>query len=306
MGNIRIKITIRLHVNVKMLLEALSRTAVAGALILAPTIAAAADAPDGSAPFLQDRFSFWLGGFFANVDSQIRLDSSSGAPGDEIDFEDTLGLEDSKSSGFGGFRWRISRRNLVEFELVQLNRSGLVEGITEPLFIGQHEIRVGGRIETDFDVTIGRLTYGYSVLDTDTSELALKAGLHLTKLHTLLRLSGAVFKDGVPVGTPSSVVEEGEDVTAPLPHIGASYAYAFTPKLGLRAQGLAFAIKLSGYEGTLLDLGLDLQYRPWRRFGVGAGMRYFNITVDDNRDSDSLGRFMYEYFGPVIYGVYSF
>ena len=56
----------------------------------------------------------------------------------------------------------------------------------------------------------------------------------------------------------------------------------------------------------LLDLGLDLQYRPWRRFGVGAGMRYFNITVDDNRDSDSLGRFVYEYFGPVIYGVYSF
>lgn len=288
-----------------MLIRFLSKSVVAGVLALTTTTAAAEN-PDGSAPFLDDRYTFWLGGFFPNVDSRVRLDSSSGAPGDEIDFEDTLGLEDSKAVAFGGFRWRVSPRNLIEFELVQLNRSGLIEGITEDLDIGDHEIRVGGRIETDFDVTIGRLTYGYTVINTDTSEVALKAGLHLTKVHTVLRLSGAVFKNGVPVGTPLTVVEEGEDVAAPLPHLGLSYGYAFTPKLGFRAQGLAFAIKISGYEGSLLDVGLDLQYRPWRRFGVGAGMRYFNITIDDNRHFDSRGRFMFEYFGPVIYGVYSF
>ena len=100
-------------------------------------------------------------------------------------------------------------------------------------------------------------------------------------------------------------VEEGEDVAAPLPHLGLSYGYAFKPNLGFRAQGLAFAIKINDYEGTLLDLGLDFQYRPWRRLGVGAGMRYFNITIDDNRGS-RLARFQYEYYGPVIYAVYSF
>ena len=295
-----------LLVNPKMWLRILSNAVVTGVLALAATIAVADDDPKASAPFLQDRFSFWLGGFFPEVDSQIRLDSTSGAPGDTIDFEDTLGLEDGKSVAFGGFRWRISPRNLVEFELVQLNRSGLVEGITEGLDIGDHEVRVGARIETDFDVTIGRLTYGYSVIDTEKSEVALKAGLHLTKVHTVLKLSGAVYKDGVPVGSSSTVVEEGEDVAAPLPHLGVSYAYAFTPNLGFRAQGLAFAIKISGYEGSLLDMGLDLQYRPWRRFGVGAGMRYFRITVEDNRDSEFQGKFIYEYVGPVIYGVYSF
>jgi len=287
------------------LLGILSKAVSAGLLVMA-TAAAAADNPDEGAPFLDDRYSIWLGGFFPTVDSRFRLDSSTGAPGDEIDFEDTLGLEDGKTVGFGGFRWRISPRNLVEFELVQLNRSGLVEGISKPLDIGDYEIRVGGRIETEFDVTIGRLTYGFTALNTETSEVALKAGLHLTKVHTLLRLSGAVFKDGIPVGTPSSVVDEGEDVAAPLPHLGLSYGYAFTPKLGFRAQALAFALKISGYEGSLIDLGLDVQYRPWRRFGVGAGLRYFNITVDDKRDADSRSRFVFEYFGPVIYGVFSF
>jgi len=289
----------------KTLLGMLSKAVSAGLLFLAAAVAAA-DSPDDGAPFLDDRYSFWLGAFFPNVDSRFRLDSSAGVPGDEIDFEDTLGLEDGKTVGFGGFRWRISPRNLVEFELVQLNRSGQIGGISKPLDIGDYEIRVGGQIETEFDVTIGRLTYGYTFINTDKSEVALKAGLHLTEVHTLFRLSGAVYKDGIPVGTPSSIVEEGEDVAAPLPHLGLSYGYAFTPKLGFRAQGLAFALKISGYEGSLLDLGLDVQYRPWSKFGVGAGLRYFNITVDDNRDADSRSRFVFEYFGPVIYGVFSF
>jgi hypothetical protein len=303
MGRVRTTFALKLPMNVRMLSQFILQSSVAVILVLAATIAAA-DSPGEGAPFLDDRYSIWLGGFFPKVDSHIRLDSSSGVPGNEIDFEDTLGLEDSKTVAFGGFRWRVSPRNLVEFELIQLNRSGLVEGITKPVNIGDHEVRVGGRIESEFDVTIGRLTYGYTVLNTETSELALKAGLHLTKMHTLLRLSGAVFKDGVPVAT-STAVDEGEDVAAPLPHLGVSYGYAFNSKFGFRAQGLAFAVKISGYEGTLLDMGLDVQYRPWQRFGVGAGFRYFRITVDDTRDS-TLARFQFEYFGPVIYGVYSF
>jgi hypothetical protein len=44
----------------------------------------------------------------------------------------------------------------------------------------------------------------------------------------------------------------------------------------------------------------------WRRFGVGASLRYFIITVDDKRDADSRSRFVLDYFGPVICGVFIF
>ncbi len=147
---------------------------------------------------------------------------------------------------------------------------------------------------------------GYFLKNPRLFTQSLKAGLHLTKVHTFFRLSGAVYKDGVPVGTPATAVDEGEDVAAPLPHLGASYGYAFSQKFGFRAQALAFALEISGYKGSLVDLGLDVQYRPWERFGVGAGLRYFNITVDDKRNADSRARFTFEYFGPVIYGVLSF
>lgn len=192
---------------------------------------------------------------------------------------------------------------MLEFEFAQLNRSGLLAGVTQDLDIGDYEVRVGGRIATVFDVSLGRLTYGYYLINTDRNNLVLKGGLHIAKLETVLELSGNVFQDGVPVGDPLTVVEEGADITAPLPHFGLSYAYAFSPKLAVRARGLAFAIKISDYKGTLYDLGLDVQYWPWRRFGLGAGLRYFRATVSDESDADLRGKFKYEYYGPVVYGI---
>ncbi len=255
--------------------------------------------------FLDDKFAIWLGGFFPEVHSTIRLDSVLG-PGDTIDFEDTLGLEDGKNVWFGGARWRITPRHQLEFELIELNRSGLLESVSEDLMIGDYEVRVGARIDTVFDVTIGRLTYGYKLVDTDRSALALKAGLHLAGFETLLRLSGNVWQDGMPIDPGFSFVDEDTDITAPLPHFGLSWGYAFSPRFALRAQGLAFALKFDEWKGSLLDLGLDVQYHPWRIFGLGVGIRYFRATVENDDQSRLFGKFVYEYYGPVVYGIFSF
>ena len=278
---------------------------VAMACCLTATTAMPDDAEE-EAPFLQDRFSFWLGGFFPKVDSQIRLDSGGNVPGDTIDFEETLGLEDGKSVWFGGARWRINTRHILEFEVIELNRSGQIDAITEDLDIGDYDVRVGARIDSIFDVTVGRLTYGYNIIENEKNALALKGGLHIAKLETVLELSGNVFIDGQPIDDPVGGVKEIVDFTAPLPHFGASYGYAFTPDFGFRAQGLAFAIKINDYKGTLLDFGFDLQYRLWERFGVGAGFRYFRASIEEKSDSKVRGKFIYEYYGPVVYGVFSF
>lgn len=283
------------------------RIILSAALLASAGPGMARDAEEGhfAVSFLDDKFAVWLGGFFPEVDSTIRLDSILG-PGDTIDFEDTLGLEDGKNVWFGGARWRITPRHQLEFELIQLNRSGLLESATEELKIGDYEVGVGGRIETVFDVTIGRLTYGYNLIDTERSSLALKAGLHIAGFDSVLRLSGNVSEGGQPIGDGVSVVDEGADITAPLPHVGVSWGYAFTPRFALRAQGLAFALKFDEWKGSLLDLGLDIQYHPWRIFGFGAGFRYFRATVENDNDDDLFGKFVYEYYGPVIYGIFSF
>ena len=51
--------------------------------------------------FTKQKWTFWVGGFFPNVESKVRLDSDLGSPGDGINLEDTLGLDDSKTVLWG-------------------------------------------------------------------------------------------------------------------------------------------------------------------------------------------------------------
>ena len=288
-----------------MLIRALHRAALILVMIL-PVSTLAADEGANDSPFLQHKYAIWLGGFFPSLDSEVRLDSDMGSPGDGLDFEDTLGLDDNKSVFFGGVRWRWPERHMLEFELIQLNRHGEVAATSESLDIGDYEVQIGAQVNTVFDVTIGRLTYGYTAIATGKSVLNLKAGLHIAGLDTVLQLGGAVFKDGVPVGNPGTIIEEGGGINAPLPHFGVSYGYLISPRVAFRAQALLFAIKLNDYHGTLLDFDVDILYQPGQRFGMGAGIRYFRTTVEDHSDDKLNGKFLYEYVGPVIYVNWGF
>ena len=259
-------------------------------------------------PAADDKFAVYLGGFFPQVSSKVRLDGTTG-PGDGLDFENVLGLEDSKSVLWGGMRWQISRRNLLEFEFANLNRDGSVEGITDPIELGDSIIQVGARIDTTFDVTLGRLTYGYSVHKSERSELRLKAGVHIADLGASFMATGAVCVDGeVPPNCSlfgSTPRVETESVTAPLPHFGGSYSYAFSPKLRARIQVIGFAIELDSIEGSLFEVDADIVWNPWRRFGLGAGLRYFNANIE-SKGSKLNGEFDFEYYGPAVYGIFTF
>jgi hypothetical protein len=260
---------------------------------------------------LDDRFSLWIGGFFPKVESSIRLDSALG-PGDEISFENFLGLEDSKTTLWGGFRWRISQRNQLEFEFNNLNRSGHVEGTTDPIDVGDETIAAMATIDTEFNLSLARLTYGFSVIRKQKHDLAVKAGIHIAR--TSLKIDAFadiedVNNPGVTLCSPNPPCQtsvESDDYTLPLPHFGLSYTYAFTPHWGLRAQGLAFAIKINDIKGAMTELDLDLHYQPWKHVGIGGGFRFWNLTIEDTGDSFLQGEFEYKYYGPALYVLGSF
>jgi hypothetical protein len=288
----------------------------AGSLILTLVFmqnVATADSEDeytGYSDMLDDKFSLWIGGFFPDVKSSIRLDSSAGGPGDDLDFENLLGLEDSKATLWGGFRWRISRRNQFEFEFNDLNRSGSVSGDLGPLNIGEYTVTGMAEINTEFDLTLARLTYGFSVIRKQKHDLAVKAGVHIANFGVKINVSGNIEDDmGNSICTPGPCRAkpiETDDYTIPLPHLGLSYTYAFTPKWGLRAQGLGFAIKIEDVKGVMTEVDLDLHYQPWRHVGFGGGLRYWTLTVEDTGNAFLNGEFEYVYWGPAIYVLGSF
>jgi hypothetical protein len=259
---------------------------------------------------INDPFRIYLGAFWPSVSSKININGELQPPGPPISIEDQLGVKDSAETVWGGLEWRLSRRNTLALETFSLNRDGGVSGtFSPPIQVGDTFIE-GGAIATSFDSTVTRLTYGFSVKRSERSDLQLMGGLHIADLSVGLQLSGNVCDTTtdpiMPPGCPAmSTGVAGESVTAPLPHFGVSYAYAFSPTLALRLKALAFAIEINSIDGKILEGDLDLTWQPTRHFGAGIGFRYFNTNVKSS-GSDLNGEFDHEYVGPTLYLQASF
>ncbi len=254
---------------------------------------------------VNDPFKVYLGGFWASVDTKININPTEGPPAPPISIEDQLGVEDSKGVAWGGVRWRISRRNTLELEGFSLNRDGGESGtFSPPLQVGDTYIE-NGAIATSFDTGVFRLTYGFSLMRSDRMDLQLKGGLHVASLDLGLQLSGNVCDlttiPTTPPGCPAATTgAEQEDVTAPLPHFGLSYAYAISPSLALNLQVIGFALEIDSIDGSIVEADADVTWQPSRHFGGGIGVRYFNTNVKST-GSDLNGELDFEYYGPVLF-----
>lgn len=254
--------------------------------------------------FNQD-WRIYLGAFHASVDSRLRINSSSDDLGTDIDVEDLLGVDDSKTTAWGGIGWQFANRHSVELEFFALNRSaGVSDTFSPPIEIGDF-ILEGGSVNTSYDTNVTRLTYGFSAFRNERSDLKLLAGIHVASLDASIGATGNICTPlttpSVPPGCPPETAAEArEDVTAPLPHIGASWAYALSPKWAISLGAIGFALELDNIDGSIVEIDADLAWQPWKNFGFGLGARYFKVDVD-SRSSDLNGKFEFEYLGPAIF-----
>ena len=275
-------------------------------IVLTPPVQAQ---DDGKYERFNDRFRIYLGGFFPQTSSDITINGSIANP-PPINIEDLLGVEDSSSVFWGGAVWRISRRNSLEFEYFSLNRDGFINLVPDPIEVGDLIIE-SGSINTTFDTSVGRLTYGFSVVRSDRMDIQLKAGLHVADMSTTMQLAGAVCDvtlGQMPPGCPGGQTppDEEEDITAPLPHFGGSFNYMITPNIGARFEVIGFALELDNIDGSLVEVDADITWYPWRHFGVGGGLRYFNVDVESKGSDELNGKFEFEYWGPAVYFITSF
>ena len=272
-------------------------------LILLPAHLFAAE--DGTKA--DQRWRFYVGGFSPTVDSQITINGDIGTPPPLIP-EDVLGMEDGKTVPWGGVDWNIAKRHSLELEYFQLDRDGARGFDGESIEIGDYIVE-SGAITSTSSIKLGRLTYGYHVMERERSEIQINAGLHFADFSVAFQMLGNVCDISVGEAPPcpliASPVAESETLTAPLPHIGGSYMYNFTNDLAFRFQAIGFAIELDSVDGSILELDADLAWQPWDHFGLGLGVRYFNINVDST-GSDLNGELDYEYFGPTLYVSASF
>ena len=271
--------------------------------LLAITSSASAD---GEYENIGQPFRLYLGGFWPEIDSKIAINSDlTPEPIPPVDVEDVLGVTDSKGAVWGGVQWQFTKRQSLELEYFALNREGgRSDTFSPPLNQGDFYIEEG-EVSTYYDTALTRLTYGFSVYRSERADFRLKGGLHIMKLGAGVSVSGQICSPStvpaVPPGCPAAQSgNASEDVTAPLPHFGASYVYAMTPTLALRLQAIGFAIEIESIDGSIIEFDADVAWQPWQNFGLGAGFRYFNTNVKAGT-SKLNGEFDFEYLGPAVY-----
>jgi hypothetical protein len=280
------------------------------AVVSALTIGLAAEAPlaateeSSSASSLFDsKYTLTLGGFFPRIDTTLTLNSPRGG-GTDISAEDDLGLDDSTPTAWVNFNWRFQPRHQLQIEWFELDRKGsTTAGRSFTIF--RTTVGVGASLDSEIDLNLGRLTYGYSIIRNDDLDLSFLAGAHIATVKATITAAGNVSVNGVPL-VGGSVTESTSTKTLPLPHIGGALTYEFTPKLAGRLTLLAFALDISEYKGNLIEADALLAYQLTKHFGIGGGFKYFNLYLEYDKSDGGNVQYDYEFFGPAIFGYVSF
>jgi len=270
----------------------LAFSAVATLALSGPDVVSAEERPAWRDDPLGNRFALGVGLFAPRLDTQVRRDSSSGIIGTLIDFELTLGMDDTDLLPLVLGYYRIAKRHRLTFQYFRLDRNGDAVSGT-PIRFGDVLIPANLPLSSFFNVDVYSLGYSYSFIHDGRMELAFNVGLQLQDVETGI---------GGNIG-PISVVEEA-DVVAPLPTFGGSFDYAISDKWIFTSMIGLFAVEIdlgddSDFAGEILQINTGVAWKAFENVGFALQYNYFNVDVDVN-DPDWVGILKYEYHGPVL------
>jgi hypothetical protein len=226
-----------------------------------------------------DKFKIAIGGYaVGRYDSTMSLTEPSLGAGVSISPEDTLGLDATQTVARLDGYYRFNRKHALTYSWYRISSDGNKTVEDEDLelpWLDEDDnpivIPVGARIDTVLDYDIFKLGYLWSFHHTDKVELAVGAGLHLTR---------------ITVGMTAETTVSGADAkdvktTVPLPVLSFALIYNVTPKFSWHLKTEVFAIAFDDWEGTYTDGTLGMEYRAWKNVGLGVGLGSNSLKITE-------------------------
>ena len=235
---------------------------------------------------LPDKFKITLGGYSVlRYESRISLTDADVGAGISISPEDTLGVDNEQTvlrlTGY----YRFTKEHALTYAWYSISSRGnkTIEEEFDWLDEDGNEITipVGAKVDSIINYEIFKVGYLWSFHHTNKVELAVGAGLHVT------RVSADLQADTTSSG------EEAEDVavTVPLPVVSFGLNYTITPKLSWGLKTEAFALRYGDSSGIYTDITLSMEYRVVDNIGVGFGFGSNSLNITDE---SSDGKFNYD------------
>jgi len=250
---------------------------------------------------LRDRFLLSFGGFFPRFDTQVRLDSTN-LIGSIIRLESNLDLREETSNFRLEGHWRFSPRRRIEFSAFNLERESTTTLDDALVIPPDTEFLVGARVRTEFDTRFVSASYKWSFVNNGRVDTGFSAGLSLLGAKLGLDAVGSLVDDqGNPVVVGDT--EVGESFTLPVPVLGQFLELTLAKRLFYRAGLGLFIIDTSGWQGSIVDVRMSLDYYFNRTVGIGLG--YNNVAIE-YEEQDGSPRLDVEYRFQGAIGYLSF
>lgn len=242
--------------------------------------AASANAAEGTLPdwapkpkpnVVEDRFRAEVSLLGAAFDTQLRIDPSLNVQGTTIAAEDDLALDDSQFLMLGELTLLPGERHLVRLSGFAAHRSA--QAILKRGIIFEDEVYFRGeRVDSELDLTMFGLTYGYRFIVRERAELAATFGIQVAEVE-----ANAVVR--------SRVVRDAESGVAPLPLIGLEGRYDFTQRWSMEVRVQYLEADIEDVDGSILDARAAIAWRANPYLVFGLGYRSFTVEVDSKNES---------------------
>ncbi|PWU19027.1 MAG: hypothetical protein C5B50_07530 [Verrucomicrobia bacterium] len=243
-----------------------------------------------------------VGGFVAIFNSTLSFGMNN-APGVKINGEDVFGLESTLTvfRADAMIRPGSSLRHEIDVSYAGYHRDGDVT-LSRELTIDGTTYPVGARVQTVFNFDIIKASYSYAFIQSDRLRIAGGLGIYAVPLKYGLNITTMNGRSNV----------EGANSTFPLPALELHTEFQVIPRLFVNAGIDAMYLEVSDFRGSLVDLNLGVEYRPWKHFGLGLGYGYTGVNVEgESTKSDYpgvnfVGSADVHFSGLLFYGKFSF
>jgi hypothetical protein len=259
--------------------------------VLKPSEVLEPDASGVASP-VSDRFALRFSYFQPTITTDIRLDSTNGVnDGTPLSGEDDLGLDGEANQARVEFDMRMGERHHLRADFFKLSRFSQ-QPLSRAIEFGDFSFDAGDTFRTKLDWRVLSLTYTYQFLKFERFEGGLGLGMHIIQAQA----------EG---GEPGTLNRERDTEVGIFPTIAANAAFRISKRWSITARGQSFSASPEGFEGTMSDYHVDLQYRWRKNFAVGLGWSRLPSNLEV-MDADQPLLFNLDTNGPELFFRVSF
>ena len=261
----------------------MNKTAIAALMLACLPHLARADG-DTISP-TDERVRVSLGVMRLSNTTTFQADSSTGVPGTVINGEDQFGLDSSDYEPKFQVMLRAGERSRMWLDYFKLDRSGDTT-VTQPILFRDAVLQIGDPLQSELDLRLLGLTYGYSVWRTERFEIAPTIGVTSVQITAQAKVT-----------SPTSHVNQREDVAGPYPTPGIATTWVMSRRWYFDSRFQYLSLTVNHLEGSLQIMEFDVLYR-WRP-NVSFALGYTGVKARlSSSDATSGGFFDFDSKGP--------